>query len=468
MELQVYANAVGGLRTLAELERRDPKLASDLEEFVAEVLDVCERAYGRFAATLSQVIALEDADSPRQRAMLQKKLRETYSHEWFKQVALICGRLHALDAAFTGRICRISDAPRVSKSQKKSLAELIRLLTDAEGAIERDIQSASSKVGNLIAKASGSGNAAPARAKAQEILAEINKTMRAAREVRFQFLGSSKRGSRAVMSSGLKAEAERVDFVIITALEEELRAVMSQLQGWKVVPASPQDVRVYRRCEVKARDPDGNKINYSAILLLLLGMGRVEATSAAGDAIRRWRPRYVLLVGIAGGIADAGVTIGDVIVSDQVVDYELQKQYAKGASIRYNVYKSDPRLLGVVQETTAELLAKLIKARRPEPGAPKRLIGPIATGDKVVAFGKIMNRYRREWPKLVGVEMEAGGVAAAAFQSADQPGFFMIRAVSDLADERKDEAKTYEWRTYACEAAAAYAAMVLKSGLIPK
>jgi 5'-methylthioadenosine/S-adenosylhomocysteine nucleosidase len=251
-------------------------------------------------------------------------------------------------------------------------------------------------------------------------------------------------------------------------LEEELRAVTSQLQGWKVVPASPQDVRVYRHCEVKARDPNGKKINYSAILLLLLGMGRVEATSATGDAIRRWRPRYVLLVGIAGGIADAGVTIGDVIVSDQVVDYELQKQHAKGASIRYNVYKSDPRLLGVVQETKAERLARLIKARRPEPGAPKRLIGPIATGDKVVAFGNIINRYRREWPKLIGVEMEAGGVAAAAFQSADQPGFFMIRAVSDLADERKDEAKTYEWRTYACEAAAAYAAMVLKSGLIPK
>jgi nucleoside phosphorylase len=468
MELQVYANTIGGLRTLAELERRDPKLASDLEEFVAEVLDICERAYGRFAATLSQVIALEDGASPRQRAMLQKRLRETYSHEWFKQVASICGRLHTLDAAFTGRIRRISDAARVSKLQKKSFAELIRLLTDAEGAIERDIQFASSQVGTLIAKASRSGNAAPARAKAQEILAEINKTMRAAREVHFQFLGSSKRGTRAVMSSSLKAEAQGVDFVIITALEEELRAVTSLLRGWKVVPASPQDVRVYRRCEIKARDPYGNKINYSAILLLLLGMGRVEATSAAGDAIRRWRPRYVLLVGIAGGIADAGVTIGDVIVSDQVVDYELQKQYAKGTSIKYNVHKSDPRLLGVVQETSPERLAKLIKARRPVPGAPKRLIGPIATGDKVVAFGNVMNRYRREWPKLIGVEMEAGGVATAAFQSADQPGFFMIRAVSDLADERKDDAKTYEWRTYACEAAAAYAAMVLKSGLIPK
>jgi hypothetical protein len=113
MEVQVYANTVGGLRTLAELERRDPELASVLEEFVAEVLDICEQAYGRFAATLSQVIALEDRASSRQRAVLQERLYETYSHEWFKQVASICSRLHALDAAFTGRIRRISDDSRV-------------------------------------------------------------------------------------------------------------------------------------------------------------------------------------------------------------------------------------------------------------------------------------------------------------------------------------------------------------------
>ncbi len=57
----------------------------------------------------------------------------------------------------------------------------------------------------------------------------------------------------------------------------------------------------------------------------LLGMGRVEATAATSDAIRKWNPRYVVLVGIAGGVAGRGVQLGDVLVSSQIVDYELQK-----------------------------------------------------------------------------------------------------------------------------------------------
>jgi nucleoside phosphorylase len=79
----------------------------------------------------------------------------------------------------------------------------------------------------------------------------------------------------------------------------------------------------------------------------------------------------------------------------------------------------------------------------------------------------VLGQYRRDWPKLIGVEMEAGGVAAAAFQSAEQPGFLMIRGVSDLADEHKDTAMVKSWRAYAAEAAAAYAVTLLKSAPIP-
>ncbi len=42
-----------------------------------------------------------------------------------------------------------------------------------------------------------------------------------------------------------------------------------------------------------------------------------------------------------------------------------------------------------------------------------------------------------DWPKLIGVEMEAGGAASACFQAPQPPGFFMVRAVSDMADEKK-------------------------------
>jgi NB-ARC domain/APAF-1 helical domain len=84
----------------------------------------------------------------------------------------------------------------------------------------------------------------------------------------------------------------------------------------------------------------------------------------------------------------------------------------------------------------------------------------VATGDKVVAIKDVLEQYRSDWPKLIGIEMEAGGLASAAFQSPWRPGFLMIRGTSDLADEHKEDS----WRQYACHAAAAYAVGLLQSG----
>ena len=63
--------------------------------------------------------------------------------------------------------------------------------------------------------------------------------------------------------------------------------------------------------------------------------------------------------------------------------------------------------------------------------------------------------------------MEAAGVATAAFQSSDRTGFFMVRCVSDLADEKKDSSHVRKWRSYACDAAASFTIALLKSGPIP-
>jgi len=196
----------------------------------------------------------------------------------------------------------------------------------------------------------------------------------------------------------------------------------------------------------------------------LLGMGRLQAAAATGDAIRQWRPRYVILIGIAGGIAARGVKLGDILISDQIVDYELQKLTPAGPEIRWEVHRADPRLVGAARNFSDEGWQKLMGTSRPGPGKPRRHIGPIASGDKVIAFSEVLVRYRDTWPKLIGVEMEAAGVATATFQAAKPPGFFMVRGVSDLADEAKGSPSVEKWRLYACDVAASYAIGLLKSG----
>jgi nucleoside phosphorylase len=195
-------------------------------------------------------------------------------------------------------------------------------------------------------------------------------------------------------------------------------------------------------------------------------MGRLQAATATSDAIRKWCPRYVLLVGIAGGVAQKNVELGDILISTQIVDYELQKLTPAGPEMRWEVHRADPRLLGAARNLSKDW-QELTKVNRPGSGQPKRHVGPIASGDKVIAFREVMKKHRDAWPALIGVEMEAAGVVTAAFQSTEPPGFFMVRGVSDFADEKKGVHSTGQWRLYACDVAASFAIALLKSGPIP-
>ncbi len=258
-----------------------------------------------------------------------------------------------------------------------------------------------------------------------------------------------------------------MDFVIVSALEEERVALLAKLPDCQPLPPEPQDIRHYYAGRLPVTLPGGPPGHYSIVVMQLLGMGRVQAATATADAIKRWRPRYVVMVGIAGGLAAKGARLGDILVSQQVVDYELQKLTPDGPQIRWQVHQADPRLLGASQQLPAEAALSLLTARRPLQGTPQRLIGPIASGDKVIAYGTALDQYRQHWTALIGVEMEAAGVATAAFQSAKPPGFFMVRGVSDLADASKDSKTVQKWRAYACDVAAAYTIALLQSGPVP-
>jgi nucleoside phosphorylase len=259
----------------------------------------------------------------------------------------------------------------------------------------------------------------------------------------------------------------RIDFVLVTALPEERDAVLGKLLGHSRLPPAHDDTRTYYRANLAVTFPDRSIGSYRVIVMCLPGMGRVPAATATADAIRRWHPRYIVLVGIAGGIAARNVAIGDILISSQVVDYSLQKLTPEGPDVRWEVHRADARLLDACNNFRGDRWQELILTKRPGRGRPNRHFGPIASGDKVIAFGDVLAKYQGVWTKLLGVEMEAGGVAMAAFQSADRPGFFMVRGVSDLADENKGSSDVEKWRPYACDVAASFTIALLRSGPVP-
>jgi nucleoside phosphorylase len=260
-----------------------------------------------------------------------------------------------------------------------------------------------------------------------------------------------------------------VDVVIITALEEEREAVLRKLPGRRRVTPTRDDIQIYYSARLPVKIPNKPDSAYRIVVMSLVNMGRVPAATATTDAIRRWKPEYVLLVGIAGGVGEAGVQLGDVLIADQIADYEQAKVRPNTSQIRWETHRSNARLLNAARHLKVRDWQALITTPRPTKGAPKRHIGPIATGDKVIAAEQVLRTLQKTWPKLIGVEMEAGGAATASFNSPTAPGFFMVRGVSDLADEKKGSASVDKWRTYACDVAAAYAIALLRTGpFLPK
>ena len=256
------------------------------------------------------------------------------------------------------------------------------------------------------------------------------------------------------------------DFVLIAPLPEERDALLKRISNYRRLNPDADDVRVYYSANIRTSFPDGRSAFYRVIIVTPLGMGRLEAAHAASDAIRRWKPKHVLVVGIAGGLGKAGVNLGDILIADQVADYELQKLLPNKQLIRWQVHRVDPRMLGHAKGFRNSNWMQQIKTSRPASGEPQVHFGAICSGDKVIANG-LADTHREVWERLVGVEMEAGGVASAVFQSTEKPGFFMVRAVSDLADETIDNTKNNPWWDYACDCAAAYAIDFISNGPLP-
>jgi nucleoside phosphorylase len=261
-----------------------------------------------------------------------------------------------------------------------------------------------------------------------------------------------------------KPSAERVDFLLVTALPEERDALLKRLPGYERVPARRDDIHVYFRAELPVESGLGS---YRVVVLPLLGMGRINAATATSEAIKRWRPRHVVLVGIAGGVAARSVALGDLLVSEQIVDYELQKLTERGIEVRWSVHKASRRLYAAALNMIGDTWTKRVEAKRPAEGASRIHLGPIASGDKVIAVEAVLSEYRNVWPTLIGVEMEAAGVASACFAAARQPEFFMVRGVSDLADANKNAPATDGFRAYACDVAATYTVELLRAEPIP-
>lgn len=245
-----------------------------------------------------------------------------------------------------------------------------------------------------------------------------------------------------------------VDVVIVTALEKERDAVLHHLNS--PISMESKNGVVYNL---------ENSKTICKVLLLCLGrMGNVEAAIAVTQAISHWNPAAIILTGIMGGVRSSERSLGDLIVAEQIVGYELGKVRDTGMESRWEVLRPTHRLIKKARDFSPDKCAFRSIIPRPN-GSTGRVptvhFGVVASGEKVIADTSTIPELQRSWGKLIGVDMEGFGVASAVYRSDSDPAMFMVKGICDWADSNKND----DWQAYAADVAAAYVINFLKCNL---
>ncbi|MFL5655043.1 MAG: hypothetical protein ACJ8CB_12820 [Ktedonobacteraceae bacterium] len=177
--------------------------------------------------------------------------------------------------------------------------------------------------------------------------------------------------------------------------------------------------------------------------------GPSGATLVVHEGIKALSPSAVIMVGIAFGLIPEKQRLGDILVSQQLAGYELQKieKGPGGAEIirpRGDRVQASPRLL-------SRLRASIFDWRE-----PKVHFGLVLSGDKLVNHKIFRNKLLGIEPEAIGGEMEGTGVYAAAQRS--KVDWILVKAICDWADGHKDDA----YQQQAAENAARFVLHVLQ------
>ncbi len=230
------------------------------------------------------------------------------------------------------------------------------------------------------------------------------------------------------------------ELVIFVALEEELDVLAKSLSLRKVA-GTPE--------------AHGTLDGVDVDVICPRNMGRVAAAVWMSNylARRHGKPKLILIVGLAGGFEENETAPGHIVVVTKVVDLALRKvgDEAEGVSphFRREDYTLQEQLLQQILSDDLDKDAWSAQACKafdwPRDRRPSIHSGLMASADEVVASNswreQILSGKGGE-SKLLGVEMEAGGVCAAA-RKAKVP-VSMLRVVSDQADPAKADDR---WRS---------------------
>lgn len=181
--------------------------------------------------------------------------------------------------------------------------------------------------------------------------------------------------------------------------------------------------------------------------------GRDAAILTVHQAILDSDPCAVIGVGIAfGGYTDQ-LKMNDVLVSEQVIPYEIRRAGDRD-QYRGPIPEASPTLLSRFSNVTGWTYL------RPDGRACSVKVGPLLSGETLLDNLDEKVRLFSEHSTAIGGEMEAAGIYAAASREGAKKEWIIVKAVCDWADGTK-KARGDVYQPVAAEAAMSLVTFVL-------
>jgi 8-oxo-dGTP diphosphatase len=207
------------------------------------------------------------------------------------------------------------------------------------------------------------------------------------------------------------------------------------------------------------------------VALALIGEGNLAAAALTGRAIQEFRPRALMLVGVAGGLSDE-TAIGDVVVATRVHAYQGGREETGGFRPRPKSWPAAHDVEQIARDVAqaGEWTASVPDPRADETARPPEAAGgaaprvhfkPIVSGDVILdsRTSPVAGLIAQHYSDAIAIDMESAGVAEAAHRK----GFhraIVIRGISDAADGAKRRTDAAGSQPRAAAHAAAFAAAV--------
>jgi nucleoside phosphorylase/CheY-like chemotaxis protein len=254
-----------------------------------------------------------------------------------------------------------------------------------------------------------------------------------------------------------KALFYQFDLAIVTALRQtELEAVLALPASWQAFKL-PNDATEY----FKGCFSQHNK-KITVIAAAAPQMGMVAASVLTDKLITNFRPKHVVMTGIAGGVKGVG-NFGDILVAE--ISYDSGSGKIKADEDGNAIFEPDYRSIDLNVDLKEAILScktdrsflddikKRWMGNKPSPELNVH-IGPFASGAGVIQNKKIIEQIKGHSRKLIGIDMETYGVFYTC-KNCSKPRPYTVASYKSLSDFG-DHDKNDDYQKYAAYTSATF------------